>query len=195
MASRDRTSDEQASFCGMTAKHTTTGTQNPLEPTLAISEAARATGLSESALRKYEAAGLIHYHRTSGGYRMLSEEDLERIRLIQHLIKKKGLNLEGIKRLWSLLPCWELKGCNAEAQADCPIMQGAMEPCWVIFKNEGCCDEKECRTCEVYRLAAHCTEDLKRLVFSLKTGNGNIGEILRERAGLDADTDERTQQR
>jgi MerR family transcriptional regulator/heat shock protein HspR len=183
MESRSRRHSKQLSSCDWESSGHSTKTTDPLAPAYPIGEAARATGLSESALRKYEAAGLIHYYRTSGGYRMLSDEDLGRIRLIQHLIKQKGLNLEGIKRLWAMLPCWELKGCEGENRTACPIMNGAMEPCWVIFKNEGCCDERECRTCEVYRLAAHCTEDLKRLVFHLKTGEGDIADILRERAG------------
>ena len=37
-----------------------------LAPAITISAAARITGLSDSALRKYESAGLILYHRTSG---------------------------------------------------------------------------------------------------------------------------------
>lgn len=136
-------------------------------PMMSIGRAAELTGLSVSALRKYEAAGLIMYHRTESGYRVLSEEDLIRIRLIQHLIKVKGLNLEGIRRLWALLPCWELKSCSAEARTGCPVLEGTNDPCWVVYEDEGGCDGGECRTCEVYRMAATCTEDLKKLVLDL----------------------------
>ena len=137
------------------------------DPAITIGKAAELTGLSESTLRKYEAAGLILYARTSGGYRMLSQEDLFRIRIIQSLIKEKGLNLEGIRRLWALLPCWEFRECDESERAVCPVFGGVNEPCWVLFKARGGCDGLECRTCEVYRMAASCTEDLKKLVLDL----------------------------
>ncbi len=140
---------------------------DPQEPIYSIGRAAEKTGLSVSALRKYEAAGLIVYYRTSNGYRMLSREDISRIQIIQHLIKEKGLNLEGIRRLWALLPCWELTGCSEEDWRKCPVRQGANDPCWVIHGDAGGCGRLACRTCEIYRMAATCTEDLKRLVLDL----------------------------
>ncbi len=152
------------------------GTNNadPLEPVYTIGQAAELTGLSMSALRKYEAAGLIVYFRTESGYRLLSKEDITRIRLIQHLIKKKGLNLEGIRRLWALLPCWELTGCTEEEWGQCPVRQGVNDPCWVINSERGGCGQNKCRTCEIYRMAASCTEDLKRLVLDLLVKQGRL---------------------
>jgi MerR family transcriptional regulator, heat shock protein HspR len=147
---------------------------NLLDPIITIGEAAQITGLSDSSLRKYEAAGLIHYSRTRGGYRMLSPEDLERVRMIQRLIKVKGLTLEGIRRLWALLPCWEFKGCSAEERENCGVVgESSNDPCWVIQWNKGCCNEETCRECEVYRTAATCTEDLKSLVFDLLLGRAD----------------------
>ncbi|MBS1261492.1 MAG: putative heat shock protein HspR [Calditrichaeota bacterium] len=135
---------------------------------ITVGEAARITGLSDSSLRKYEAAGLIHYARTRGGYRMLSVEDLERVRMIQQLIKGKGLTLAGIRRLWSLIPCWELKACSAEERDRCAAIHDTVtEPCWVLREFSGCCERSQCRTCEVYRTAATCTEDLKQMLFEL----------------------------
>jgi len=131
---------------------------------MTIGEAARATGLSESALRKYEAAGLILYHRSSGNVRVLSHEDLTRIRWIQRLIKNEGLNLEGIRRLWALLPCWECKGCSAEEQKVCPELKDMSHPCWVIHRTLNPAKALECRECDVYRLATRCTDQIKYLV-------------------------------
>ncbi|MBZ0264697.1 MerR family transcriptional regulator [bacterium] len=141
-----------------------------LEPSMTISEAADRSGLSESALRKYEAAGLILYHRTSGNVRVLSKEDLERIELIQHLIKKKGLNFEGIRRLWSLLPCWEFKSCSEEQRLHCDVFQNGEKPCWMLFQELENVVVDDCRTCEVYRMAALCTEDLKSMVRTVIKG-------------------------
>lgn len=154
-----------------------------LDPVITIGEAAAITGLSDSSLRKYEAAGLITYARTRGGYRMLSLEDLDRVRMIQKLIKGKGLTLEGIRRLWALLPCWELKGCPEAEREGCGVVKGGNEPCWVIQGYDGCCGEATCRYCEVYRTAATCTEDLKGLVFDLLLGRDDnpVSTCLRNR--------------
>ncbi|MFH0882843.1 MAG: MerR family transcriptional regulator [bacterium] len=134
------------------------------EPVMTIGEAARATGLSESALRKYEAAGLILYHRSSGNVRVLSHEDLTRIRWIQKLIKKEGLNLEGIRRLWALLPCWECRGCTTNEQRHCPELSDMNRPCWMVHRDLTPEKTMECRQCGVYRLATRCTGQLKFLV-------------------------------
>ncbi len=134
---------------------------------MTIGDAARETGLSGAALRKYEAAGLIFFARTEKGHRRVSHEDLIRIKLIQHLIKKKGLNLEGIRRLWALIPCWELKECSVEVRSNCKILSGTNDPCWVVHKHERGCNGHFCRDCEVYRMAAACTEDLKGLLLDL----------------------------
>ena len=140
-----------------------------LAPLITISVAARMTGLSDSALRKYESAGLIIFHRTEGNVRMLCIEDLERIRLIQHLIRKRGLNLEGILRLWALLPCWEFRKCSRDTLEGCPALSDHDRPCWVALSDEKGCEGESCRTCEVYRFGAYCTEDLKALVHNLIT--------------------------
>lgn len=139
-----------------------------LAPAITMSAAARITGLSDSALRKYESAGLIIYHRTAGNVRMLCVEDLERIQLIQRLIKKRRLNLEGILRLWALLPCWEFKQCREESRKNCPAIHESDRPCWILLEDEKGCEEWSCRTCEVYRFGAYCTEDLKDILHGLQ---------------------------
>jgi MerR family transcriptional regulator/heat shock protein HspR len=148
-----------------------------LAPLITISAAARMASLSDSALRKYESAGLIIFHRTEGNVRMLCIEDLERIRLIQHLIKKRGLNLEGILRLWALLPCWEFRKCSKDTLEGCPALSDHDRPCWVALGDERGCEGESCRTCEVYRFGAYCTEDLKSLLRSLK----NVGEYKNDK--------------
>ena len=142
------------------------------EPVISIGAAAHLTGLSESALRKYEAAGLIIFYRTPTNRRMLSLEDLERIRLIQSMIKRKGLNLEGLLRILTLIPCWELKRCSDAERENCPASVDSRRPCWVLHENRGCLGEPDCRTCEVYRFGAYCTEDLKSLIRTFTEGRG-----------------------
>jgi MerR family transcriptional regulator, heat shock protein HspR len=52
-------------------------------------------------LRIYERKGLIEPFRTPGGTRRYSDEDLERLGLIQELTAE-GVNLEGVRRILDL---------------------------------------------------------------------------------------------
>lgn len=67
-----------------------------------ISEAARATGFSVSALRFYEQAGVVVPERTATGYRSYDEDDLESLRFVARG-KQLGLRLDEITELLSLL--------------------------------------------------------------------------------------------
>ena len=48
-------------------------------------------------LRKYERIGLVSPFRTGGMFRLYSEEDLARLRLIKHLVGDLGLNMSGVE--------------------------------------------------------------------------------------------------
>src|SRR5260370_5101299 len=63
-----------------------------------ISMAARLLGMHPQTLRKYERLGLIHPSRTIGSMRLYSREELERLRLIKHLVDDAGINLAGGQR-------------------------------------------------------------------------------------------------
>lgn len=157
--------------------HAPTNQDKVLEPVMTIGEAARITQLSESALRKYESAGLITYHRSSGNVRVLSHEDLQRIGSIQDLIKNKGLNLEGIRRLWSLLPCWELKGCTEHDREQCNCLCGENRPCWMVCREQHPEGHDQCRRCEVYRMAPRSTEEIKFLVHNAARPSFHLEEV------------------
>ncbi len=47
-------------------------------------------------------------------------------------------------------PCWEIKGCSAEARAQCPAFQARPEPCWVAFQHAQGRVPERCFTCEVF---------------------------------------------
>jgi MerR family transcriptional regulator/heat shock protein HspR len=64
-----------------------------------ISVAAEMLGVHPQTLRKYERLGLIQPSRTLGSMRLYSREELERIRLIRHLVDEAGINLAGVQRL------------------------------------------------------------------------------------------------
>jgi MerR family transcriptional regulator, heat shock protein HspR len=67
-----------------------------------ISMAAELLGMHPQTLRKYERLGLIRPSRTIGSMRLYSRDELERLRLIKHLVDEAGVNLAGVQRLLSI---------------------------------------------------------------------------------------------
>jgi MerR family transcriptional regulator, heat shock protein HspR len=67
-----------------------------------ISMAAERLGMHPQTLRKYERLGLIQPSRAIGSMRLYSREELERLRLIKHLVDELGINLAGVQRLLSI---------------------------------------------------------------------------------------------
>jgi MerR family transcriptional regulator, heat shock protein HspR len=67
-----------------------------------ISIAAELVGMHPQTLRIYESKGLVRPKRTSGNTRLYSEQDLERLRLIQRLTTDYGLNLAGVEMVLGL---------------------------------------------------------------------------------------------
>ncbi|MFC4014273.1 MerR family transcriptional regulator [Nonomuraea purpurea] len=58
-------------------------------------------GVSTRALRYYEEKGLLHPERTSAGYRLYTDEDIETVRRIRILLAA-GLNSDLVREI---LPC------------------------------------------------------------------------------------------
>jgi MerR family transcriptional regulator, heat shock protein HspR len=67
-----------------------------------ISTAARLLRMHPQTLRKYERLGLVRPSRTIGSMRVYSAEELDRLRLIKHLVEEAGVNLAGVQRLLSI---------------------------------------------------------------------------------------------
>jgi MerR family transcriptional regulator, heat shock protein HspR len=64
-----------------------------------ISMAARLLDMHPQTLRKYERLGLVRPTRTIGSMRVYTQDELERLRLIKHLVDEVGVNLAGVQRL------------------------------------------------------------------------------------------------
>ena len=69
---------------------------------LFISVAARTLGMHPQTLRKYERLGLVQPSRTVGSMRVYSREEIERLKLIKHLVDDLGINLAGVQQLLSI---------------------------------------------------------------------------------------------
>ncbi len=74
---------------------------DPSRGVYGISVAAALVGNQPQNLRLYEARGLLRPARSAGGTRLYSENDLERLRAIGHLLEA-GLNLAGIDMVLEL---------------------------------------------------------------------------------------------
>jgi MerR family transcriptional regulator/heat shock protein HspR len=74
---------------------------DPSQGVYGISVAASLVGNAPQNLRLYEARGLLTPARSDGGTRLYSEDDLERLRAIGHLLEA-GLNLVGIEMVFEL---------------------------------------------------------------------------------------------
>ena len=71
-------------------------------PRYMISVAADLVGMHPQTLRIYEQKGLVRPKRTAGNTRLYSDQDVERLRLIQRLTTELGLNLAGVERVLHL---------------------------------------------------------------------------------------------
>ncbi len=139
--------------------------QNEIDdPVISIGVLAQRVGLSVSAVRRYENEGLIIAHRTGSGRRLFSHQDISRVQNIQRLIQDSGLNVEGIRRMQALLPCWDLLPCSAETCKTCPAYNAGTRPCWMVKGRVCTATDSECRTCDVYRFGSLCTDQIKMLV-------------------------------
>lgn len=66
-------------------------------PMYMISVAAELVGMHPQTLRIYENRGLVRPQRTPGGTRLYSQDDIERLLVIQRLTTELGLNLAGVE--------------------------------------------------------------------------------------------------
>lgn len=133
-------------------------------PKLKIGEVARQLDIAVETIRMYEREGLLLVHKTEAGQRLFSVSDVHWISCIRRLITERGLNLEGIRRMLALLPCWALKPCSETERNNCPAYLNATKPCWMIkARLSGNCQTLDCHACSVYQSARHC-DNLKALL-------------------------------
>ncbi|HBG48570.1 MAG TPA: MerR family transcriptional regulator [Cyanobacteria bacterium UBA9971] len=95
---------------------------NKSKPVYSTGVAADLSGLSPDTLRNYEKAGLIKPHRTKGGKRLYSQNDVDWLICIKQLLEK-GYNTKVIKKLLQYEPCWQLNECPEEIKAKCQIIK------------------------------------------------------------------------
>lgn len=122
------------------------------EPVYAIGLAAEKMGVAVTTLRMYEHAGLIIPFKAKNGRRFFSKNDLQHILVIIDLIRNHKLNLEAIKTLCSLSPCWKIIDCPEDKRKKCIVFNKGQVPCWLVNdKKCGNNNFEDCRDCKVYK--------------------------------------------
>ena len=132
-------------------------------PVYTIGVAARLLGISSHLLRVYEKEGFIIPFRTSGGHRLYSDLEIEKVRCLRHMITEQGMNYQGIRRLLALVPCWKIRKCEMNDRNECSAFLNITMPCWATEAK--CLHPLEsCRDCTVYQSVINC-DQLKQLIF------------------------------
>lgn len=138
-------------------------------PKYSIGTVARLLGISVQTLRLYEHEGLILAYKTPGKHRLYSDSDIERIECIRKAINEEKISIEGIKKIHSMLPWWNIVQCSEEERKTLYKFRSRTGGCWT-YKNEHLvCKHRECRVCEVYKLSSRC-DKIKEQIYKL----GNI---------------------
>lgn len=130
---------------------------------LSIGEAASVLGVAVNTLRFYEAEGLIIPERTNGNQRRYSPSDIERIRCIREAVSRGAMTIDSIKHIMALMPCWDIVGCSNEDRLHCSAYTTARRPCWTFRHRDTICARRDCRECDVYKLASSC-ESIKSVI-------------------------------
>ena len=127
------------------------------EPIFPIRTAAKMLGVSIHTLRMYEREGLIIPNKSDGNQRIYSQKDIDRISFIRKAINESKISINGIKAIYSLIPCWKIKECPDNIRNSCRAKLENFQACW-SYKNSSnfSCDDN-CNECEAYKKFTDCT--------------------------------------
>jgi MerR family transcriptional regulator/heat shock protein HspR len=94
-------------------------------PAYFIGVVAEITEIHPQTLRHYERIGLLTPSRSPGNVRMFSQEDIERVRLIQRLTSELGVNLAGVEVVLNMRDRYQRQA--AEHQRNLRELRGRYE--------------------------------------------------------------------
>lgn len=136
------------------------------EPVYTLDIASRLSEISVHSIRQYIDSGLIIPYTTTSKRHLFSHVDIIRLKCIKNQLTTMGLNIAGIKAIYSLIPCWYIHPCSVEAREKCEAYYSVSVPCWEASEKEKDCKNENCRYCDVYKYPEEHT-DLKALIKNL----------------------------
>jgi MerR family transcriptional regulator/heat shock protein HspR len=140
------------------------------EPIYPIRTAAKLLNISVHTLRMYEKEKLIIPFKKTSSHRLYSQADIERIKCIRSAINESKISINGIKTIYSMMPCWEVINCSKEDRSRCSAYLTHKGPCWSVKGENTVCYSKECRDCSVYKDYAEC-DSIKNFIRNTLTGS------------------------
>lgn len=128
-----------------------------------IGDVAEITGTSPRMIREYERLDLIRPRRING-QRRFSLIEVQFIGVILFYLNEIGMSLNGLRVLFQMAPCWELKQCKNES---CPSWRNASAKCYEICtkKPDSPCGPDLCPHCPIFLVSR--SKELTRLKINL----------------------------
>lgn len=137
------------------------------EPIYTISTAAKLLGISVHTLRMYEREGLIIPFKKNSNQRLYSNSDIERITCVRNAISKSKISINGIKAIYSMIPCSKLVNCSDEEKDNCKAFIQNDQACWSFKEQNSFCRDEDCIDCKVYKNYSACS-NIKELLNKMK---------------------------
>ena len=126
------------------------------DPIYPIRTAAKLLSISVHTLRMYEKEKLIIPFKKSTSHRLYSKSDIDRIKCIRAAINESKISINGIKTIYSMMPCWEVMNCSQKDRNNCSAYLLHNGPCWAVKGADTICASKDCRNCSVYQDYGEC---------------------------------------
>lgn len=133
------------------------------DPVYTLSIASKLSEVPAHSIRQYIDKGLILPFNTETNRHLFSDIDIVRLRKIKEYIKGSGLNIAGIKAIFSLIPCWVIKPCTQKQRINCGAYNTSSQPCWEASNKSEICLNSDCRECDIYKIPETC-DDLKSML-------------------------------
>lgn len=125
-----------------------------LKPIYRTKTAAKMSGVGANLIRTYERMGLVSpYRDTDNNYRLFTLDEIDWLARISRLIHREGLNIEGIRRILTLRPCWETNKCPEEIRSKCILAKDPNKPCWSSLEHQDNGILRPCFSCSHYLAA------------------------------------------
>ena len=137
-------------------------------PLFPISVAARLLSISVHTLRMYEREGLIVPFKKESSHRLYSKADIERLNCIRRSINESKISINGIKTIYSLIPCWDIVNCSLKDRENCDSYKSHSNPCWTFQHKFNICANLDCRECNVYKNFAECKTLKEKLKLEIR---------------------------
>ncbi len=119
-------------------------------PVYTLSTTSTLSGIPGHSIRQYIDRGLIIPFKKESNRNLFSQVDILRLKYINNLLNKDGLNITGIRALLALIPCWAITECSLAEREKCQAYHSNANPCWETSEKGTLCKNTNCRECEVY---------------------------------------------